>query len=87
MAQSHVIGLDEAASKAAKKHKVNPGAARLLNGSFAQTTLLQLLPAKHAKCHAVVVANTRLFWDAAQPDVQTLEAALLMRELQVRPRS
>jgi len=81
--QSHVIGMNEVATKACKKHKVSPGSARLLNNSFAQTVLLQLLPAKHAKCHAVVVANAALFWDGQQPDVQTVEAALLMRELQV----
>jgi hypothetical protein len=77
--------MNEVATKACKKHKVNPGSARLLNNSFAQTTLLQLLPAKHAKCHAVVVANTALMWDGQQPDVQTVEAALFMRELQVEP--
>ena len=75
--------MNEVATKACKKHKVNPGSARLLNNSFAQTTLLQLLPAKHAKCHAVVVANTALMWDGQQPDVQTVEAALFMQELQV----
>ena len=78
-----MIGINEVATKACKKHKVNPGSARLLNNSFAQTTLLQLLPAKHPKCHAVVVANAALMWDGQQPDVQTVEAALLMRELQV----
>jgi len=83
-----VIGMNEVATKACKKHKVSPGSARLLNNSFAQTVLLQLLPAKHAKCHAVVVANAALMWDGQQPDVQTVEAALLMRELQVgRPTS
>ena len=80
-----MIGMNEVATKACKKHKVNPGSARLLNNSFAQATLLQLLPAKHAKCHAVVVANTALMWDGQQPDVQAVEAALLMRELQVDP--
>ena len=75
--------MNEVATKACKKHKVNPGSARLLNNSFAQTVLLQLLPAKHAKCHAVVVANTVLMWDGQQLDAQTVEAALLMRELQV----
>ena len=83
--QSHVISMNEVATKSCKKHKVNPGSARLLNNSFAQTAMLQLLPAKHAKCHAVVVANAALLWDSQQPDVQTVEAALLMRELQVTP--
>ena len=83
-AQSHVISMNEVSAKAARKHKVNAGAAGLANDSFSQATLLQLLPDKHAKCHAVVVANTRLLWDSQQPDVQTVEAALLMRELEVR---
>ena len=77
--------MNDVAGKAAKKHKVIANGAGLHNDSFSQTTLLQLLPAKHAKCHAVVVANTRLCWDSTQPVVQTLEAALLMRELEVRP--
>ena len=76
--------MNEVSGKATKKHKVSAKGAGMHNDSYSQTTLLQLLPAKHAKCHAVLVANTRLMWDSQQPDVQTLEAALLMRELEVR---
>ena len=75
--------MNEVSAKCARKHQVSGGSTGLQSDSFSQTILLQLLPEKHAKCHAVVVANTRLLQDSRQPDVQTLEAALFMRELEV----
>lgn len=60
--------------------------AGLLNGSGALVTLLQLLPEKHSKQHCVAVANAQLCSEATA-DVQTLEAALLLKELQVTKRA
>lgn len=80
--KTHKINLNSVAKEAAKAANVDAKSSRLLNSSGALVTLLQLLPDKHAKQHCVVVANSRLLWDETQPDVQALEAGLLMKELQ-----
>ena len=64
--------------------QVEAKAAGLANNSGALVLLLQLLKDKHSKQHCVCVANTQLAGGDASPDVQALEAALLLKELQVR---
>ena len=82
--QTHNVKLNDVAKEAGKAARVEARGARLLNGSGALCLLLQLLPDKHAKQHCVVVANAQLSAEEGHPDVQALEAALLLKELQVR---
>lgn len=81
--QTHNVKLNDVAKEAGKAARMDPKGAHLLNGSGALCLLLQLLPDKHAKQHCVVVANAQLSGEEGQPDVQALEAALLLKELQV----
>ncbi len=83
--QTHNVKLNDVAKEAGKAARVEARGARLLNSSGALCLLLQLLPDKHAKQHCVVVANAQLSAEEGHPDVQALEAALLLKELQVRP--
>lgn len=79
--KTHNIKLNDTMKDAAKAARLDPRSAGLLNNSEALVLLLQLLPDKHAKQHCVVVANSELC-ASATADVQALEAALLLRELQ-----
>lgn len=81
-AQSHNIKLNDTMKEVSRIAGLEAKPAGLLNGSGALVTLLQLLPDKHSKQHCVAIANAQLCPEA-NADIQTLEAGLLLRELQV----
>lgn len=79
--KSHNIKLNDTMKEAARTAGLDAKQAGLITGSGALVSLLQLLPDKHSKQHCVVIANTQLC-GGATADIVTLEAALLLRELQ-----